>query len=191
MLLNLLGLAPEPLPVLRVEEIAIVKELEPRELSVEEKIEQNYYKCDERLYYIRADNAKCLKKPVEPVREPVNSGAVNTQVKVQTRPVGAGDGSNTYVPGNCTWYVKNQLNWVPNNLGNANMWAANASAQGFTVSNTPIVVAVVQTTAGALGHVVVVVGVGNGTVTVSEMNYNGLYQISSRTEPVGSFVYIY
>lgn len=95
---------------------------------------------------------------------------------------------NTYAPGYCTWYAKNMRPDLPNNLGNANTWAARAAAQGIPTGTVP--------RAGAIGqqgmHVVYVQRVnGNGTVTISEMNYKGLYVTSTRTVPASSFIYIY
>lgn len=95
---------------------------------------------------------------------------------------------NTYYAGYCTWYAKNRRPDLPNNLGNANEWVYRAQAQGIATGSTPRV--------GAIGqqgmHVVYVESVnGDGTVTISEMNYQGLYVTSSRTVPAGSFTYIY
>jgi surface antigen len=97
-------------------------------------------------------------------------------------------GGNRYVAGYCTWYVKNRRPDLPNNLGNANTWVSRASAQGIATGSTP--------RAGAVGqqgnHVVYVESVnGDGTVTVSEMNWKGLYVQSSRTVSSSSFRYIY
>lgn len=95
---------------------------------------------------------------------------------------------NTYYAGYCTWYAKNRRPDLPNNLGNADQWVYRAQAQGIATGSSP--------RAGAIGqqgmHVVYVESVnGDGTVTISEMNYHGLYVTSSRTVPAGSFVYIY
>ncbi len=115
----------------------------------------------------------------------------NVKVK-QPRPAavtyrGSSSG-NTYTAGYCTWYVKNRRADLPNNLGNANTWASRAAAQGLATGRTP--------RAGAVGqqgmHVVYVESVnGNGTVTISEMNYRGLYVVSTRTVPASNFIYIY
>ncbi|MES2971333.1 MAG: CHAP domain-containing protein [Patescibacteria group bacterium] len=107
------------------------------------------------------------------------------QPSVQTR--GASTG-NTYSPGYCTWYAKNKRPDMPNNLGNADTWVARAAAQGLPTGSSP--------RAGAIGqqgmHVVYVESVnGDNTVTISEMNYNGLYVISRRTVPASTFAYIY
>ncbi len=99
-----------------------------------------------------------------------------------------GSSGNTYAPGYCTWYAKNRRPDLPNNLGNADTWVARAAAQGIPTGPTPRVGAIGQ--AGM--HVVYVESVnGDGTVIISEMNYYGLYIVSSRTVPAGSFYYIY
>lgn len=95
---------------------------------------------------------------------------------------------NTYAPGYCTWYAKSRRPDLPNRMGNAISWVSSAAARGFATGSTP--------RAGAIGqrgnHVVYVESVnGDGTVTVSEMNYHGLYVVSSRTAPASSFMYIY
>lgn len=95
---------------------------------------------------------------------------------------------NTYTAGYCTWYVKNMRPDLPNNLGNADTWVARAAAQGLPTGSEPRVGAV-----GQQGmHVVFVETVNDdGTVSISEMNYRGLYVISNRTVPAGTFRYIY
>lgn len=95
---------------------------------------------------------------------------------------------NGYVAGYCTWYAKSRRPDLPNNLGNANTWVSRARAQGIPTGSTPQV--------GAIGqqgtHVVYVESVnGDGTVTISEMNFKGLGVISSRTVPASYFQYIY
>ncbi len=102
-------------------------------------------------------------------------------------PAGSSAG-NRYVRGYCTWYAKNRRPDLPNNLGNANTWVSRASAQGLSTGSTPRV--------GAIGqqgmHVVYVEQVhGDGTITVSEMNWSGWNVISSRRASASSFQYIY
>ena len=98
---------------------------------------------------------------------------------------------NSYYAGQCTWYVKNTLSWVGNFWGNANQWAASAAAAGRLVDSNPTVGSVavfMPGVAGAssYGHVVVVTGVNGGMVTISEMNAQGEYVVSSRTiSPAG------
>lgn len=111
---------------------------------------------------------------------PAPSGASGPQL--------ANSAGNTYTPGYCTWYAKSRRPDLPNRLGNASSWVARAAAQGFATGGTP--------QAGAIGqqgnHVVYVERVNSdGTVTVSEMNYTGLFAISNRTVAAGNFTYIY
>lgn len=103
------------------------------------------------------------------------------------------DGSNTYDAGYCTWYVKNRRGAsLPNGLGNANTWYSRAAAMGMAVGSTPRAGAVGTTTAGGLGHVVYVESVNkDGTVNISEMNYEGFGVKSFRTTNAGEFLYIY
>jgi surface antigen len=100
-----------------------------------------------------------------------------------------GGNGNTYYWGQCTWYVASKR-YVPNNWGNAISWYYNAQASGYATGSAPAV--------GAIGwermnHVVYVESVnGDGTVTISEMNYGGRPGVLHyRTEPIGRFLYIY
>lgn len=115
----------------------------------------------------------------------------NVQSAPQTAPRGY-NGGNTYSAGYCTWYAKSRRPDLPNNLGNANTWYTRAAAQGIPTGSAPRAGAIGATTAGDLGHVVYVERVnGDGTVLISEMNYEGLYIQSSRTVSASKFVYIY
>lgn len=116
-----------------------------------------------------------------------NSGRTNSTNVSGAVPRG-GSAGNTYTAGYCTWYAKSRRPDLPNNLGNANTWTARAASQGLATGSVPQV--------GAIGqqgmHVVYVEAVnGDGTITISEMNYRGLYVTSSRTAPASSFSYIY
>lgn len=93
-------------------------------------------------------------------------------------------GANAYYYGQCTYYVYNRVGGkIGSHWGNANNWANAAAAAGYTVNNTPSVGSIMQTTAGGYGHVAYVENVNsNGSVTISEMNYNGQVGIAtSRT----------
>lgn len=95
---------------------------------------------------------------------------------------------NTYTYGYCTWYVKNRRPDLPNNLGNAETWYSRAAGQGIPVGSTPRVGAVGQ----AGNHVVYVEAVNDdGSILISEMNYQGWNIQSSRTASASSFRYIY
>lgn len=102
-------------------------------------------------------------------------------------------GGNTYDYGYCTWYVKNRRGAsIPNSLGNANTWYSRAAGMGMAVGSTPRAGAVGTTTRGYAGHVVYVESVNSdGTINISEMNYQGWGVTSTRTASATEFVYIY
>lgn len=106
---------------------------------------------------------------------------------------GVGSAGNTYAAGNCTWYAKSRRPDLPNNLGNANTWYSRAAAQGWNVGSTAKKGAVGVDTSGWLGHVVYVEGmsIDGQWVTISEMNYRGLYSMNTRTVHYTEFKYIY
>lgn len=111
----------------------------------------------------------------------------------QPEPVAYYDASNTYYEGYCTWYVKNRRgSTLPNTLGNANTWYSRAAAQGMAVGTVPKAGAVGTTERGEFGHVVYVESVNaDGSITISEMNYAGLYSQRTRTANASEFRYIY
>lgn len=82
---------------------------------------------------------------------------------------------NLYTAGQCTWYVYDRVGGkIGSTWGNANNWDNAAQAAGYTVDNNPEKGAILQTDAGGYGHVAYVESVdSDGSVTVSEMNYNG------------------
>lgn len=98
-------------------------------------------------------------------------------------------GVNGYVPGNCTWYVKNKRPDIGGYWGNAGYnWIAAAQSAGYSTGSVP--------RPGAIGvqpgHVVYVESVnGDGSANISEMNYGALYRMNWRTVPAGTFQYIY
>lgn len=146
------------------------------ELTLEEKIKTNFYKCTDKQY-IRADNAQCKDKIVPTlVRTINNTPAGNTA-------------GNTYAAGNCTWYAKSQRPDLPNRLGNADRWLYGARAAGFATGTTPQIGAVAVTR--AYSHVSIVIAFTETTTTVKEMNYKGYGIISTRTAPISEFDFIY
>lgn len=105
---------------------------------------------------------------------------------------------NLYAYGNCTYYVFNRRSELGRSIGstwgNANNWAYSAKRAGFTVNNTPAVGAIFQTGARYYGHVGVVERVNsNGSIYVSEMNYNGHFNnVTHRSiYNVSSYKYIH
>lgn len=149
-----------------------------KEYTIEEKIAQNFYKCDESIEWIRKDTAECKLK--------TESQSNKAQSPVKTAR-GESTG-NLYTPGNCTWYAKSRRPDLPNNLNNARTWATKASAQGFTIGTTP--------QAGAIGqkgnHVIYIESVNSdGTMNISDMNYQSLYEITHRTISSVGWTFIY
>ncbi len=81
-------------------------------------------------------------------------------------------------------------------LGNANAWARNAAARGYSVNRSPSAGAIFQTSSGWYGHVGYVEAVnGDGSITVTEMNYSYVpYRVIRAIIPadkVGNFNYIH
>ncbi|MDR1447972.1 MAG: CHAP domain-containing protein [Candidatus Ancillula sp.] len=85
-----------------------------------------------------------------------------------TRPVAG----NTYVPGQCTWYVYNRRVALGRSVGsfwgNGGYWHYSAANAGYLVNHMPEVGAVFEQS----GHVAVVEEIGiDNSVRISEMNY--------------------
>lgn len=104
---------------------------------------------------------------------------------IASRPV---IGGNTYALFNCTFYVKSRRPDLPNNLGNANTWVIRAAAQGWPTGRIP--------KAGAVGqhamHVIYVEAVyDNGTILISELNYDYHGSFRQRLASASDFMYIY
>lgn len=104
---------------------------------------------------------------------------------------------NRYYFGECTYYAYNRRVSlglpVGSFWGNANTWSARARASGFLVNHSPSAGAIFQTTAGYYGHVGVVESVNpDGTITISEMNYQGWNHVDRRTiANPGAYNYIH
>jgi peptidoglycan hydrolase CwlO-like protein len=102
-------------------------------------------------------------------------------------------GSNHFAYGYCTWYVANRRN-VPW-FGDAAQWWPNAPPYGYAEGQTPVVGAIMVTRESGWGHVAYVESVnGDGSWTVSEMNFAGWNVVSRRTlrpgqAPVLGFIY--
>ncbi len=134
---------------------------------------------------VLAERALPVVAPPAPA-SPGASGSAMDSVASQSQARGSSAG-NGYAPGWCTYYAKQRRPDLPNNLGNADTWAARAAAQGIPTGSAP--------RAGAIGqqgmHVVYIEAVNaDGSVTISEVGSgNGI--VTSRTAPAGSFQYIY
>lgn len=99
---------------------------------------------------------------------------------------------NTYESGSCTWGVKSWKPDVPNSWGNAKTWGPRAKADGWTVSDKPVVGAIAWSNRGEYGHVALVTAVLDGQVEIKEMNYNWTrFATRVTTVATGSYRYIY
>jgi len=102
-------------------------------------------------------------------------------------------GGNQFALGYSTWYVASKLSipW----LGTAIQWWVNAAAFGYAESQVPRVGAVMVSLEGG-GHVAYVESVsGDGSWTVSEMDYTGWNVVDTRTIRPGQvqllgFIYV-
>ena len=105
----------------------------------------------------------------------------------------SGSVGNKYAWGYCTWYAyerRAQMGLSTGSYwGNAKTWALYARADGYPVSRTPTVGAILVDQSGYYGHVAVVESVApNGDIVVSEMNnaaYGGFGIVSRRTITAG------
>ncbi|WP_105985787.1 LysM peptidoglycan-binding domain-containing protein [Staphylococcus chromogenes] len=84
---------------------------------------------------------------------------------------------NLYDWGQCTWHVFNKRAEAGQPIStywwNADHWAANAAADGYTVDHNPTVGSIMQNYEGPVGHVAYVEQVNpDGSILISEMNYN-------------------
>lgn len=98
--------------------------------------------------------------------------------------IATSSGPNHFTRGYCTWYVATRR-YVPW-YGDAHEWYYNARAYGRSVGKTPVAGAIMVTWESSWGHVAYVERVnGDGSFTVSEMNYIGYNRVSSRTTTTG------
>ncbi|WP_436855121.1 COG3942 and LysM peptidoglycan-binding domain-containing protein [Staphylococcus caeli] len=131
-------------------------------------------------------------------QQQVDQSTAYDNATVQTRPTQhVSNGSNYYDWGQCTYYAfdrRQQLGKSVGNLwGNANNWASAARQNGYQVNHTPEVGAIFQSTAGNYGHVGVVERKNaDGSIVVSEMNWQGVGKKSYRTvHNTGQYNYIH
>jgi surface antigen len=100
--------------------------------------------------------------------------------------VPAGGFPDRFPYGQCTWWAAYNRHVTWN--GNADEWLANAKRLGLPTNSAPSVGAIAVYRPGGgysdlYGHVAVVIAVGAGTYTVSEMNFIGWGRVSTRSVP--------
>lgn len=165
---------PPKLPTLIENVIETQKEEPPQqELTLEQKIANNHYGCDEAVEWIRADNAQCLPKRQHKVQ------------KASTRAVRSSYSVNWYPKGQCTWYVATRR--PVGAWNNATDWKWQAIRDGYTHSTTPVAGAI----AWKPGHVAFVESVNDDMVTISESNYDYRGSIRTITIPASSYSYLF
>lgn len=162
-----------------------LQSLEQKKLELTQKLEQEAKTIEELKQKVeeKRERAEAERKRLEEIKK----------MFVRVTRYASDSSGNTYAPGNCTWYAKSRRPDLPNSLGNANTWYSRAAALGWNVGSAAKKGAVGVSTAGWLGHVVYVeaVSLDGQSVTISEMNYRGLYSMNTRTVHVSEFKYIY
>jgi N-acetylmuramoyl-L-alanine amidase len=133
--------------------------------------------------------------PVSP-RISANYGGVSSsgyRVNSSIAGMRSGSAGNKYAWGYCTWYAferRAQMGLSTGSYwGNAKTWAFYARSDGYLVTRTPTVGAILVETSGYYGHVAVVESVApNGDIVISEMNnaaYGGFGVVNRRTITAG------
>ncbi len=106
-----------------------------------------------------------------------SGGSGGTTTPNQNTGSSSASDANLYDWGQCTWHVFNRRAETGKPIctywWNADHWANNAAADGYTVNNTPSVGSIMQNYEGPIGHVAYVEQVNpDGSILISEMNYN-------------------
>ena len=153
------GFEPPKQTLIEIVKEPIIIEQPIIELTLEEKIAQNVFNCDESVYYIRADDATCLAKPVfVPIsRESTPQTIVRSSVSGNL----IGSYGTVRSTGNCV----NEPGVNGPGRGNPITWAA--------TSNTPTIGA---TALWTYNHTGVVTGIyeGGQYIEVRHQNYRGM-----------------
>lgn len=127
-------------------------------------------------------------EPVQQATTSVSRAATTSSVQSTTTVARGSSSGNGYVAGYCTWYVKNRRPDLPNTLGNGYEWFGRAQAQGLSTGYTARAGAVAQRN----NHVAYVEKVhGDGTMTISDMNYRNLYEKTVRRVSISEWRFIY
>jgi len=150
----------------------------PKELTVQQKIDTNHYKCDEALYYIRADDATCLAKRVYTAPKAVNT------TRTAVRPSKTAS-SGWFAWNQCTGYVASRR--PVGQWNNASAWYWQAQRDGWSTGSTPRVGAIGQRN----NHVVYVERVDGNRIYISERNYDYRGSYRERWANASDFRYIY
>lgn len=112
---------------------------------------------------------------VTPKPEPKPEPATVSNSSVAQSRASSTSTSNTYTAGWCTWHAADKRaaagKPIPNNLGNAETWGSRLQSQGYSLSSTPTVGAVVIFPSSQ-NHVAYVESIdSNGNPVISEMGW--------------------
>ncbi|MDB4940411.1 MAG: hypothetical protein JWO40_836 [Candidatus Doudnabacteria bacterium] len=121
-------------------------------------------------------------KPAAPKQAPIKHVLAGN--KVVYEPVDGvqdfGGGTHIFPWGQCTYYASMKRGGVPWG-GDARYWLQNAKAYGAKTGSLPAIGAIVVFSGGRHGHVAIVESVSGDSFTVSEMNWEGLGKVDTRT----------
>lgn len=171
--LLLLPLLEAPQPPSLVEPPAIIEQVPPPKPIIE-VIDPNG--CEPAMYWAQDPPHYCI---------PKNTTTI-TKTSTRSPQNGSQATSGWYPKGQCTWYISTRR--PVGQWNDATDWKWQAQRDGYTVSSTPIAGAIGWT----YGHVVYVESVnGDGTVTISEANYDYRGSIRTIDVPVHKYTYIY
>lgn len=180
-MLELLLIGAAPLPpnpllepfVTETQQVQIIEQPvePPKEPTLEEKIATNYYKCDESIQYIRADNAMCIDRPTNRGYESTSNPKSSPTPATPKNAARANAG--WFERGQCTWLV-----WTKRPVGqwnDASDWLWQAKRDGWPTGSEPQAGAI----AWKYGHVAFVESLKGDKMLISEANYD--YNGSVRT----------
>jgi surface antigen len=169
-------------PLIEPEPIAVVTET-IKELTVEEKIASNYYKCDEATQYIRADDATCIARPTYRASES-RSTAKSTKTPTTTQNTATAP-SGWYPRYSCTGHVASKRS--VGQWNDASDWLWQAQRDGWATGSTPAVGAI----GWQPGHVVYIEAIEGDQVYISERNYDNNGSYREIWKPASQYKYIY
>lgn len=103
---------------------------------------------------------------------------------------------NLYLQGQCTYYAFQRRmalgRPIHNHWGDAKHWYAHARAQGYQVSTSPQLGAIMVSQEGPFGHVAIVEAIKSKAIVVSEMNWVAPFVVNHRViESYEQFYFIH
>ena len=163
-------------------QLTSIEIINPPEITITEPVKEitwrdNPQGCDQETQWIAAESPfYCIPKKY------------TTNAKTTTRtPQNGSKGLNGYVLNSCTGWVATHR-YVPAGWGDATNWRNAALNAGWYVGSEPIVGAI----GWVYGHVVYVEKLnGDGTVTISERNYDWHGSIRTVVRPISDYTYLY